>query len=295
MLAIGLFPNTGKKDMKKVVEHIMRYLRKREVTFFILEESAQDLGLDCLDVSCGIETMKNRINVAITLGGDGTLLNAAREILPSETAICGVNMGRVGFLAEIELSELEAKLDKIISGSYKINYRLMLDTAVVRAGEIIYEATALNDIVVTKGGLSRMIALKLFVDDEITANYPADGIIVSTPTGSTGYSLSSGGPIIAPQLEVISITPICPHTLQSRPIIVSAEEEIKIKPQAVHNDIILTVDGQNMYNLLPGDTVLIKKSQFKTKLINFPDKSYYATIRTKLRRCDLYENWTEEM
>jgi NAD+ kinase len=281
--------------MKKVVVNIISYLRKREVTFFILEESAQDLGLDCFDVSCGIETMKNRINIAITLGGDGTLLNAARELIPAEIALCGVNMGRVGFLAEIELTELEAKLAKIISGDYKINYRLMLDAAVFRAGEIIYEATALNDIVVTKGGLSRMITLKLSVDDEITANYPADGIIVSTPTGSTGYSLSSGGPIIAPQLEVIAITPICPHTLKSRPIIISAEEAIKIKPQAVHNDIILTVDGQNMYNLLPDDTVLIKKSQFKTRLINFPDKSYYTTIRTKLRRCDTYENWTEEM
>jgi NAD+ kinase len=290
MLTIGLFPNTGKKDIEKVVQRIIGYLKKRGVKVFITRDAAFDFGLDCPDILCSMEEMKEKINVAITLGGDGTLLNAAREIIPAEISICGVNMGRVGFLAEIELAELESKLDQIVRGEYNVEERLMLDAAVFRGGKTIYESSALNDIVITKGGLSRMITLKLFVDGEITANYPADGIIISTSTGSTGYSLSSGGPIIMPKLKVVAITPICPHTLQSRPLIVSAEEEIKIKPEAVHNDIILTVDGQNMYNLMPDDTVLIKKSRFKTRLINFPGKSYYANIRTKLRRCDMDEN-----
>jgi len=166
----------------------------------------------------------------------------------------------------------------------------MLDASVLGAGTVQFEAFALNEIAIVKGGLARMIKLNLFINDEITVDYPADGLIISTPTGSTGYSLSAGGSIIAPNLEVISITPICPHTLQSRPLIISAEEELRITSKTTHSssDIILTIDGQNMYRLSPEDTVLIKKSRFKTKFIYFPGKSYYATIRDRLRRFDLY-------
>ena len=146
-------------------------------------------------------TMKSEMALAITLGGDGTLLNTSRDIAPAGIPVCGVNMGQLGFLTEVELPDLSAALDRLIVGDYSIEERLMLDTMVIRANQTIYISPALNDVVVTKGGFSRMIRLKLFVDDELAAHYPADGVIIATSTGSTGYSLSSGGPIVNPQLE----------------------------------------------------------------------------------------------
>ncbi|HWR39407.1 MAG TPA: NAD(+)/NADH kinase [Patescibacteria group bacterium] len=232
------------------------------------------------------ETMKDEMALAITLGGDGTLLNTSRDIAPAGIPVCGVNMGQLGFLTEVELPDLSVAMDRLIAGDYEIEERLMLDTMVIRDGQTIYISPALNDVVVTKGGFSRMIRLKLFVDDELAANYPADGVIISTSTGSTGYSLSSGGPIVNPSLKVILITPICPHTLHARSMVISEEEEIKIRMQATHDDIVLTVDGQTVNNLLPDDIVLVRRSSFRARFIKFPGKSYYEVLRTKLRRGD---------
>lgn len=284
MITVGLFPNTKKQGISSVLTQIVQHFRERNVTAVLPEDAA--LELKCTNLAGKLDCIKSDITFGITLGGDGTLLNTAREIAPFGIPVCGINMGNLGFLTEIELPDLSSALDRLIKGDYYIEERLMLDAVVIRNGSPIYISPALNDVVVAKGGFSRMIKLKLFIDEELTAEYPADGLIIATSTGSTGYSLSSGGPIINPQLKVIVITPICPHTLQSRPLVISEQEEIKVKMQATHDDIVLTVDGQAVYNLLPDDVVVVRRSPFRARFIKFTGKSYYETLRTKLRRGD---------
>ncbi|MBP2634193.1 MAG: nadK [Firmicutes bacterium] len=284
MLTVGLFPNTKKQGINSVLNRLIQYFEEHDVAVVLPEDAA--LELQYTNLAEKLECIKSDITFGITLGGDGTLLNTAREIAPFGIPVCGINMGNLGFLTEIELPDLSSALDRLIKGDYYIEERLMLDAVVIRNGNPIYISPALNDVVVAKGGFSRMIKLKLFIDEELTAEYPADGLIIATSTGSTGYSLSSGGPIINPQLKVIVITPICPHTLQSRPLVISEEEEIKVKMQATHDDIVLTVDGQTVYNLLPDDVVVVRRSPFRARFIKFAGKSYYETLRTKLRRGD---------
>ncbi|BBB92926.1 MAG TPA: NAD(+)/NADH kinase [Methylomusa anaerophila] len=285
MLTVGMFPNIKKQNIHTVLDWLMQYFKERNVRVLLPEDAAKELNYPRL--ACDKDAIKEEISLAITLGGDGTLLNTAREIAPEGIPVCGINMGQLGFLTEIELPELSTALDKLIKGEYSVEERLMLTAVVIRQNQQLYISSALNDIVVTRGGLSRMIRLELFIDNELTAKYSADGLIVATSTGSTGYSLSAGGPIINPQLKVIVITPICPHTLQTRSLVVSENEEIRISMQATnHNDIILTIDGQTIYNLLPEDTVVVKRSPFRSRFIRFAGKSYYEALRTKLRRGD---------
>ncbi len=284
MLTVGLFPNTKKQSINTVLGWIVQYFKERNVSVVLPEDAA--LELKCTHLAGRMECVKNDITFGITLGGDGTLLHTAREIAPFGIPVCGVNMGNLGFLTEIEVPDLNTALDRLLAGDYYIEERLMLDAVVIRNGSPIYISPALNDVVVAKGGFSRMIKLKLFIDEELTADYPADGLIIATSTGSTGYSLSSGGPIINPELKVIVITPICPHTLHSRALVISENEEIKVRMQATHDDIVLTVDGQTVYNLLPDDTVVVRRSPFRARFIRFTGKSYYEKLRTKLRRGD---------
>lgn len=284
LLTVGLFPNTKKQSIGTVLGWMMQYFKERNIQVVMPEDAA--LELKCSHLVGKLESAQNNITFGITLGGDGTLLNTAREIAPLGIPVCGVNMGNLGFLTAIELPDLSNALDRLVKGDYYIEERLMLDAVVIRDGNPIYISPALNDIVVAKGGFSRMIKLKLFIDDELTADYPADGLIIATSTGSTGYSLSSGGPIVNPNLKVIVITPICPHTLHSRALVISEEEEIKVRMQATHDDIVLTIDGQAVHSLLPNDTVVVRRSPFRARFIRFPGKSYYETLRTKLRRAD---------
>jgi len=284
VLTIGLFPNTKKQSVGTVLAWMVQYFKERNVKILLSEAVAEEMGYP--ELAGNREKMQREIMLGITLGGDGTLLSTAREIAPVGIPVCGVNMGQLGFLTEVELPQLSLALDKIINGDYYIEERLMLDAMVVRNKETIYLSSALNDVVVSKGGFSRMIRMKLFVDGQFTADYPADGLIVATSTGSTGYSLSAGGPIVNPNLKVIILTPICPHSLHTRSLVVSEKEEIKIVFRATHDDIVLTVDGQTVYKLLPDDVVLVKRSEHRARFVRFFESSYYQTLRTKLRRGD---------
>lgn len=281
MLTIGIFPNTKKQDVDGVLGWMIQHFKERSVNVRIPEHAAIQMGYP--ELAYDLELMKKEITLCLTIGGDGTLLSTARELAPAGIPVCGVNMGQLGFLTEIELPELGASLDRLITGEYSIEERLMLDAVVIRSDQLIPVSTALNDVVVAKGGFSRMIRLRLFIDGELTANYPADGLIIATSTGSTGYSLSAGGPIVNPNLPVILLTPICPHSLHSRSLIISEKEEVTVTFQATHDDIVLTVDGQTLFNLMPDDTVLVKRSPFRARFIKFEGRSYYQTLRSKLQ------------
>jgi len=289
VLTIGLFPNTKKPSVGSVFGWIVEYFKDRGVKVLLSEKTALEMGY--LDLGCSQQTLLNEITLGITIGGDGTLLNTAREISSAGIPICGINMGQLGFLTEVELPDLAPALDEIISGNYQIEERLMLDAIIVRQDTHIHISSALNDVVISKNGVSRMIKLKLYVNDDFTANYAADGLIIASATGSTGYSLSAGGPIINPQLKVFVLTPICPHTLHAKSLVVSEEEEIKITMATNPDDAVLTIDGQSVYNLLPDDVVLVKRAPFRAKFVKFNEKSYYETLRTKLWRGEVDENF----
>jgi NAD+ kinase len=285
VLTIGLFPNTKKQSVGTVLGWMVQYFKERGVRVLLPEKAAEKMGY--LDLACNQHTMVKEVSVGITLGGDGTLLNTAREIAFAGIPICGINMGQLGFLTEIEMPELSKSLDKLLRGEYQIEERLMLDAMIIRQEKMIHVSSALNDVVISKSGVSRMIKLNLHIDGELTANYAADGLIISTATGSTGYSLSAGGPIINPKLKVVVLTPICSHTLHVRPLVVSEDEEIKVDMVLNQDDVVLTIDGQSVFNLLPGDKVLVKRSSFRAQFIRLTgSRSYYETLRTKLWRCE---------
>ena len=284
LLRIGIFPNMAKKEIENILEKMINFLQTQNVEVFLPEKVRVIGKFNKFIVDNNF--LYSNIDIALTLGGDGTLLSTGRKFASKGVPLCGINLGRVGFLAEIETDEIIDKLTKIINNNYFIEKRLMLEGVVYRNGEKIFSAEAINDIVVTKSGLSRMIKLKLLIDDILTAEYQADGIIFATSTGSTAYSLSAGGPIINPSLKVMLITPICPHSVNARPLIIDENEEIKLKVSARHNDIGLTVDGQIVYPLLPGDLVTIKKSLLTADFIRFTDKNYYKTIKKKLLRSE---------
>jgi len=282
VLTVGIFPNTKKQTVGSVLGWLVQYLKERGVRVLLPEDAAA--AMDYPDLGCARETIKDKIALGITLGGDGTLINAAREVAPAGVPVCGINMGQLGFLTGVELPDLGKAVDSLIRGDYLIDERLMLDSVVVRDGRELFAASAVNDIVVTKGGFSRLIRLQVYVDGELTARYPADGLIVATSTGSTGYSLSAGGPVVNPNLKVILLTPICPHSLHARSMVVSEKEEIKITMQATHDDIVLTADGQTVYHLRPEDAVIVRQSPYRAQFIRFNGQSYSQTLRTKLWR-----------
>lgn len=250
----------------------------------IPSEAAEELN--CSQLGCQREKILEAADLVLSLGGDGTLLNVAKEAAPAGIPVCGVNLGQLGFLAQIEVPHLQDGLDKLITGQYSIEERLMLCSEIIRGDSRVAIPPALNDVVVTKGGFSRLVRLTVYVGNQLTETYPADGLIAATATGSTGYSLSAGGPIVSPNVKAIVLTPICPHTLNSRSLIISEEEDVKITIQASHDDIVLTVDGQKVYGLLPDDTVMIRRSPHRARLIRFLDRGFYETLHKKLRRGD---------
>jgi NAD+ kinase len=264
-----------------VIEHCAKYA----IQVLMPQDEANELQYP--EFACNRKLMPEKISLALTLGGDGTLLNVAKEVAPAGIPVCGINLGQLGFLTHIEVSKLQAGLDQLFAGAYRIEERLMLETVIIRNKETIQLPPALNDVVVTKGGFSRLIRLNLYIDNQFTETYPADGLIVATSTGSTGYSLSAGGPIISPNLKVTVITPICPHSLNLRSLIISEEEEVKISFQATtHDDVALTVDGQKVYSLMADDNILVRRSALRAKLVRFLESGFYETLHSKLRRED---------
>lgn len=219
----------------------------------------------------------------VVLGGDGTLLSVSRNSVGREVPILGVNLGGLGFLTEVSVEEFKDVFDEILSGKIELSNRMMLQVKVVRSKESVLEFNVLNDAVITKDALARIIDIETYVDDEYLTTYRADGVIFSTPTGSTGYCLSAGGPILYPSMKNIVIAPICPHTLTMRPLILPDDVVIKATLKSKDEKVILTLDGQVGFPLEYGDEVIIKKSPIVTKLIKSPKKGYFEILRTKLK------------
>ncbi len=219
----------------------------------------------------------------IVLGGDGTFLSVARLVKDYSIPIIGVNLGGLGFLTEITLDEMYVVLEDIFRGNFKINERMMLKATLFRGGEKISSYSVLNDVVINKGALARIIELKTSINNVFVTKYRADGLIVSTPTGSTAYSLAAGGPIVHPELNCIILSPICPHTLTNRPLVVSGDDIIFVQLNSLDNDVMITLDGQVGFSLRDEDIIRIEKDEKKTLILTTPKKNYFEVLRNKLK------------
>ncbi|KPK81430.1 MAG: hypothetical protein AMS25_06650 [Gemmatimonas sp. SM23_52] len=229
------------------------------------------------------------IDLLITLGGDGALLDGARFAGPAGTPVLGVNLGRLGFLTAVALEEMEDALARIAAGDFVVDARMALDARSEHDGEVSESYYALNDAVLHRGGLVRVVHMKVWVDDEEVGLYRGDGVIVATPTGSTAYSLSAGGPILDPRLDAIVATPICPHTMAIRPLVLPASATITVEMVSAPEDIILTIDGQIGSTLKPGDRVVVRKAEQPVRLIRLPGSSFFSLLRRKLKWGDVSE------
>lgn len=228
-----------------------------------------------------LRTELKSADLLICFGGDGTILHAAKHASSHQVPILGVNMGSVGFMANLEYSELPL-LSRLREGGYRIETRMMLDVSVVREGKQIYRDRALNDAVVTKGAIARVIDLKVSADGTPIAGFSADGIIVSSPTGSTAYSMSAGGPIVEPTADTIIVTPICPHTLDLRPFVLGGERKLTVgMGKNSRKAAYLSVDGGKAFKLMPGDSVAVSRSSVRTRLVQLSGRNFYEVVNQK--------------
>jgi NAD+ kinase len=266
---------------QKAAKKLTAWLSSRGKTVYIDTQTAASMkaqGYDRAEIPSLVEMM-------IILGGDGTLLSAARHVADAhaEVPIFGVNLGSLGFMAEVSLDELYDNLEKAIDGKLETEDRMMLTTSVLRDGRRVARYRVLNDAVINKGALARMMELKVSVNGGHLTTLRSDGLIVATPTGSTAYSLSAGGPIIHPTIHCFVVTPICPHTLSNRPIALPDTVVVTVCLISQSEDVSLTLDGQIGFSLERNDIIQIKRSRFKMRLIKHPSKSYYEILRTKLK------------
>ncbi|MCI0427436.1 MAG: NAD(+)/NADH kinase [Nitrospiraceae bacterium] len=278
--SIGILAKPKFPEVKSTLQDVVSWLRARNIDVILDTTSASLLG----EQGGYQETqLASKADVLLVLGGDGTMLNAARIAGERSIPILGVNMGGLGFLTEVRLENLYPSLERVFANDFVLDERLMLRTHVRRHGETVAQGVVLNDVVISKGTLARMIELKIAIQGRFVTNLRGDGLIVSSPTGSTAYSLSAGGPIIDPAVRSLILTPICPHTLTHRPLIVPGNAEIDVTLTSKDDGAMATLDGQVGVAITQGDTVVIQTLEQRTRLIRFPESNYYDVLREKLK------------
>ncbi len=287
---IGVIANKRKRRVGEVISDLNLWLKGMGIGLVVWDDLSEVVsGVEFVT----IEDVGKRSDLVVALGGDGTLLRAAR--VAGSKPILGVNIGSLGFLTEVSTDEMKKVLNDIFTGRCGYEERMNLHASVFRNEEHIADYDALNDIVINKGALSRVIEMKVKIDGHYLATYTADGLIVSTPTGSTAYSLSAGGPIVNPCMVAIVATPICPHTLAIRPMILSGEQKLDVEINTGHSlfgepEVTLTIDGQIGFRLASGDRIEFKKSDRVTVLVVSRQRSFYDVLREKLGWGDIRRN-----
>ena len=279
VVTVGIIAKPDVHQTDELLPALLDWLGARSVGVRLDRDAASYLGKEGLDR----EHLPDGCQLVIVLGGDGTLLSAARAIGGREIPLFAVNLGGLGFLTAISVEELFPELERALRNEHRIARRRMLACEVQRDGEVVASYDALNDVVITKGQIARMIDLVCNVDAHFVCRYKADGLIIATPTGSTAYSLSAGGPIVFPSVGALCITPICPHTLTNRPVIVSDSSVIQVLNLAAHGDAYLTIDGQVGEPLHEGDRIVCRSSQKSVNLIRPPRMLFFDVLRQKLK------------
>jgi NAD+ kinase len=277
---IGIIAKTSSPHAPEVMDKLVPWLRERGVNVSLQTEYS---------VLCGegvraseFEEVADGVDLMLVLGGDGTLLSVARLVEETDIPLLGINLGSLGFLTELGIDELFGSLEQVLQGNCHVEERVRLSVRLIRGGEEFGSYKVLNDVVINKGALARIIDLEALVDGVPVTNYKADGLIVGTPTGSTAYSLAAGGPIIEPTLDVIVISPICPHTLTNRPLVVPGSSEIDLRLSSDSGEVYLTLDGQEGTQMEQNDQVLIRASGRRVRLVRTGQRSFFDVLSTKL-------------
>lgn len=280
MKNVGIFAKVHDPRCRKVAAELIQWLKIHGLNPLVEASLARDLGLHEWTEGNFIPAKADMI---VVLGGDGTLISVARQVGETEVPIMGVNLGSLGFLTEITLDGLYPALDSYLRGDYKVSDRMMLKVTLIREGKEVCSHEALNDVVINKGAPAKIITLDASVNGSFLATFKADGLILASPTGSTGYSLSATGPIIDPSIDCILITPICPHTLTNRPLVVAAERMISVTLDSMMENVMLTIDGQVGVKLTHKDEIVVRRAEQRTKLVMSSDTDYFEVLRNKLK------------
>lgn len=297
-LKLGIIANTNKSEIKEsVVEFVAKNIGIHDfilskMAYKFLEKSLVSKRL-LNKVRCISEDkFKNKIDYLLSFGGDGTMLYSANVAVKADVPLIGVNFGKLGFLADVSYSELEQILSDIRKNNYHLEKRILLEGKISSGGKKRF--LALNDIVIEKGGWSRIIEINTWVNKKFLTTYRSDGLIISTPTGSTGYSLSTGGPILLPDSNVIVLSPICPHTLAVRPVVIPCDSEILIEAKSFYKTVMINCDGQQVFKMKPPVKIKIRKSTKTLRLIKKKNADYFQTLREKLMwGMDVRENFSD--
>lgn len=268
------------KPKKTEAAQLARQLKEAWPSLDFLTEAhfAEQLGWP----ATGADELRQRADAVVVLGGDGTLIHAARLLRGREVPIIGVNLGSLGFMTEIPVAEALTVFESVLKGTARVDSRMKLSCRLVRDGKVVLEDEVLNDVVIAKSALARIADHETWLDGAYVATFKADGVIFSTPTGSTAYSLSAGGPIVHPSIDCVVVTPICPHALTQRPIVVPAEQALKVQLTSEVSDVYLTIDGQAGQPLRLGDRLEVNKSASRVLIVRNPALDYFAVLRTKL-------------
>lgn len=282
MKDIGVIPNWHKKNSSLVVDKITRFFKQRQIKLRIADKKSADFYSE-ISLAEQLKKWHDNLGLIIVVGGDGTILRVARDLACWNVPVLGINLGHKGFLAEIEVEQMERFLQYISNRQYSFQERMMMETRLLRGDQELGKYLALNDIVVSRGPFSRIIKVETYVNEDFMESYSGDGVIVATPTGSTGYSLSAGGPIVNPTMDLFVITPICPHSLYNRSVIINGADTMKLRVDSRQVQVVLTVDGQVRFALEDEDKIIVKKSEQKIKMVCFHDYSFYRMLHQKLK------------
>ncbi len=277
---LGLIANTEKQGARELVEGLQEEFRRQDCLLLIEERTARLIGESS---GLNVAALGQQCDLLIVLGGDGTLLQVVREMGLRLPPLFGINLGSLGFLTSVSSGAGVKAVGALVRGEYTLSHRTLLSVEVLRHGEPLFMETALNDAVVSRGEISRLIKLDVLIDGESLSEYNADGLIISTPTGSTAYSLSAGGPVLTPDSGVFVITPICPHVLTMRPMIVSDESFIELVQSREQTEIFLTLDGQNAIRVESGDQIRVSKAPHRLALAMLPGMTFFEVLRQKMK------------
>jgi NAD+ kinase len=273
---VGLVVKRDRPRATRLAKRMAAWLRRRRLRVLVDAEAALDVA-----PACSKDELARRSDLIVVLGGDGTLLSVARRTGP-RVAILGVHLGELGFLTEVVEDEAMHVLARVLAGDYELDRRMTLGARLMRGGRVLQRFRALNDVVIANGARARIVLFSVSVDGLELTTYRADGIIVATPTGSTAYSLSAGGPIIEPTVEALLLSPISPHTLSNRPMVLRPNALVRIALAAHEQDALLTIDGQEGLPLEGGDVVEVRRGTLPVALIRSPHRTYYEVLRSKL-------------
>jgi NAD+ kinase len=280
---IGIFGKRGAPEILAPLRRLIAYLKGRGAEIAVDRCLGSLLPEEAALIHTGDDPVASRVDLVISVGGDGTILHTARAVFPYGVPLLGINMGRLGFLADLPPGRIEEELDRIFAGDYVAEERCLLSYRILRGEECLHASSALNDCVLQKWNTASLIDFDTYIDDDFLLRQRGDGLIVSTPTGSTAYALAGGGPILTPGLDAILLVPICPHTLTNRPIVLQGNARITVLVKTARpDDARFTADGEDIVNLQPEDRIEIRQHESRVRLLHPPSYSHFANLRAKL-------------